>query len=140
MTERVVDEHGNIRHDEHGYMNGADVFNFVLKEIPKNFKSVLEQSANTNESIDFNVFHQANDYMNNYLAKKLKLDSTKVPSCIAQFGNTSSVSIPLTIVSQLQDKLQGSKKLMLCGFGVGMSWATAQINVEDCKISNLVEL
>ena len=140
LTERVVDEYGNIRHDEHGYMNGADVFNFVLKEIPKNFKSVLEQSANTNDTIDFNVFHQANDYMNNYLAKKLKLDIAKVPSCIAQFGNTSSVSIPLTIVSQLQNQLEGPKKLMLCGFGVGMSWATAQINVDDCKISNLVEL
>jgi len=139
-TEKVVDEHGNIRTDEHGYMNGADVFNFVLKEIPKNFKSVLELSNNTNESIDFNVFHQANDYMNAYLAKKLKLDTNKVPSCIAQYGNTSSVSIPLTIVSQLQNQLQGSKKIMLCGFGVGMSWATAQINLVDCKISNIVEI
>lgn len=140
LTEKIVDEHGNIRTDEHGYMNGADVFNFVLKEIPKNFKSVLELSNHTNDSIDFNIFHQANDYMNTYLAKKLKLDKSKVPSCIAQFGNTSSVSIPLTIVSQLQNQLQGSKKLMLCGFGVGMSWATAQINVEDCSISNLVEI
>jgi 3-oxoacyl-[acyl-carrier-protein] synthase-3 len=140
LTEKVVDEHGNMRTDEHGYMNGADVFNFVLKEIPKNFKSVLVNSNNTNESIDFNVFHQANDYMNNYLAKKLKLETEKVPSCIAQFGNTSSVSIPLTIVSQLQNQLQGPKKLMLCGFGVGMSWATAQITLHDCKLSNLVEL
>ncbi|MEZ7500376.1 ketoacyl-ACP synthase III [Flavobacterium sp. Arc3] len=139
-TEKVVDEYGNIRTDEHGYMNGADVFNFVLKEIPKNFKSVLEQSNNTNESIDFNIFHQANDYMNNYLAKKLKLDEEKVPSSIAEFGNTSSVSIPLTIVSQLQNQLQGPKKLMLCGFGVGMSWATAQVNLVDCKISNIVEI
>uniref|UniRef100_UPI00404A4B7E ketoacyl-ACP synthase III n=1 Tax=Flavobacterium sp. TaxID=239 RepID=UPI00404A4B7E len=140
LTEKVVDDYGNIRTDEHGYMNGADVFNFVLKEIPKNFKSVLETSNNTNETIDFNLFHQANDYMNNYLAKKLKLDLEKVPSCIAQYGNTSSVSIPLTIVSQLQNKLNGPKKLMLCGFGVGMSWATAQINVNDCLISNVVEL
>ncbi|UAM96589.1 ketoacyl-ACP synthase III [Polaribacter litorisediminis] len=140
LTEKVVDEYGNKRTDEQGYMNGADVFNFVLKEIPKNFKSVLAFSGNTNESIDFNIFHQANKYMNSYLAKKLKLDSTKVPSCIAQFGNTSSVSIPLTIVSQLQNELKGPKKLMLCGFGVGMSWATAQIQLEDCVISNVVEL
>jgi len=140
LTEKVIDEYGNIRNDEQGYMNGADVFNFVLKEIPKNFKSVLESSNNTNESIDFNIFHQANDYMNNYLAKKLKLETAKVPSCIAQFGNTSSVSIPLTIVSQLQNQLQGPKKLMLCGFGVGMSWATTQITLHDCKLSNLVEL
>lgn len=140
LTEKVVDEYGNIRTDEHGYMNGAEVFNFVLSEIPKNFKSVLEKSGNTNDTIDFNLFHQANDYMNAYLAKKLKLDKEKVPSCIESFGNTSSVSIPLTIASQLQYKLQGNKKLMLCGFGVGMSWATAQINVQDCFISNLVEL
>ena len=140
LTEKVVDEHGNIRTDEHGYMNGADVFNFVLSEIPKNFKSVLEASGNTNETIDFNIFHQANDYMNAYLAKKLKLELEKVPSCIAQFGNTSSVSIPLTMASQLQNKLNGHKKLMLCGFGVGMSWATAQINLQDCFISDLVEL
>jgi len=140
LQEKIVDEHGNIRTDEHGYMNGADVFNFVLREIPKNFKSVLEQSSNTNESIDFNIFHQANDYMNSYLAKKLKLDTAKVPSCIEQFGNTSSVSIPLTIVSQLQNKLQSSKKLMLCGFGVGMSWATAQLTLVDCKISDLIEI
>lgn len=140
VTEKVVDEYGNIRTDEHGYMNGADVFNFVLREIPSNFKSVLEQSSNTNESIDFNIFHQANDYMNSYLAKKLKLDTAKVPSCIAQFGNTSSVSIPLTIVSQLQNQLQGSKKLMLCGFGVGMSWATAQLTLVECKISDLIEI
>ena len=140
LTEKVVDDYGNIRTDEHGYMNGADVFNFVLKEIPKNFKSVLISSNNTNETIDFNLFHQANDYMNTYLAKKLKLDLDKVPSCIAQYGNTSSVSIPLTIASQLQNKLNGPKKLMLCGFGVGMSWATAQVNVNDCFISNVVEL
>lgn len=140
QTKKVVDEYGNIRNEEQGYMNGADVFNFVLNEIPKNFKSVLQNSNNTNETIDFNLFHQANEYMNNYLAKKLKLETDKVPSCIAQFGNTSSVSIPLTIVSQLQNHLQGQKKLMLCGFGVGMSWATAQINLVDCKISDLVEL
>ena len=67
-------------------------------------------------------------------------DENKLLGSFESFGNTSSVSIPLTIASQLQNKLQGNKKLMLCGFGVGMSWATAQINVQDCFISNLVEL
>lgn len=140
LAEKIVDEYGNIRSDEHGYMNGADVFNFVLKEIPGNFKSVMEISGLTKETVDYVLFHQANDYMNSYLAKKLKLDTEKVPSGIEKFGNTSSVSIPLTLVTQLQEKLDGHKKLMLCGFGVGMSWATAQINVEDCQVSDLVEI
>ena len=59
---------------------------------------------------------------------------------IEKFGNTSSVSIPLTIVSELKDNLEGSKKLLLCGFGVGLSWATAIINVEDCFITEIVEV
>lgn len=140
LAEKVVDEYGNIRSEEHGYMNGADVFNFVLNVIPKNFKFVLEESGMTTEALDFAVFHQANDYMNSYLAKKLKLVPEKVPSSIEKFGNTSSVSIPLTIVTQLQHQLAGKKKIILCGFGVGMSWATAFMTLDECKISDLVEL
>jgi 3-oxoacyl-[acyl-carrier-protein] synthase-3 len=92
------------------------------------------------DSIDYFVFHQANNFMNGYLAKKLKLPSEKVPSSIAQFGNTSSVSIPLTIVSQLKDKLKGTNTLLLSGFGVGMSWASAILPLTDCFIPDLIEL
>jgi 3-oxoacyl-[acyl-carrier-protein] synthase-3 len=140
ITEKVVDEYGNIRSEEHGYMEGADVFNFVLREIPPDIKRIEAFSGLSMQSMDYCLFHQANEYMNSYLAKKLKLPAEKVPSCIAQFGNTSSVSIPLTIVSQLQGKLQGAHPAMLCGFGVGMSWATAFLQFSDCYISDLVEI
>ena len=140
LQEKVMDEFGNIRSHEHGYMQGADVFSFVLKEIPKNFKNILEAASLTTETIDFAIFHQANDYMNSYLAKKLKLSVDKVPSSIEYFGNTSSVSIPLTIVSELRNQLQGQKNLVLCGFGVGMSWATASIKTDNCFISKLIEI
>lgn len=140
ITEKVVDEYGNIRSEEHGYMEGADVFNFVLREIPPDIKRLEAYAGLSMQSMDYCLFHQANEYMNSYLAKKLKLPAEKVPSCIAQFGNTSSVSIPLTIVSQLQGKLQGAHPAMLCGFGVGMSWATAFLQFNDCHISDLVEI
>lgn len=139
LQEKVVDEYGNIRSEEHGYMNGSEVFNFVIREVPKDIKSVLEQAGKSKESIDYYVFHQANDFMNSYLMKKLKLDPSKVPSTIAKFGNTSSVSIPLTIVSELKGKLKQSS-LLLSGFGVGMTWASTVINVENCYISDLVEV
>lgn len=139
--EKVVDEYGNKRHDEHGYMNGADVFNFVISEIPNDLKGLYEFSGVSKDEIDHFVFHQANSYMNNYLAKKLKLDTSKIPTCIESFGNTSSVSIPLTIASRLQDSLSsGKKKLLLSGFGVGMSWASAVINTENCHVSDMVEI
>ena len=121
-------------------MSGADVFNFVLLEIPKDIKSLLAFSKTELEEINYYVFHQANSYMNNYLAKKLKLEADKVPTCIEKFGNTSSVSIPLTIVSELQNNLKGRKKMLLSGFGVGMSWASAIINLDNCFISDLVEI
>lgn len=140
LKEKVVDEHGNIRTSEHGYMKGADVFNFVLREIPRDIKEILQLSGAELSAIDYAVFHQANIYMNNYLVKKLKLDPDRVPISLDMFGNTSSVSIPITIVSRLQHQLQGRKKLLLSGFGVGMSWASSVLDFVNCHIGDLVEI
>lgn len=140
VKERVVDEYGNIRSEEQGYMHGGDVFNFVIREVPRDIKSLLEYTKIDKEEFDYFVFHQANNFINSYIAKKMKLDSAKIPSTIDRFGNTSSVSVPLTIVSELKDKLSGSHKLLLSAFGVGMTWATAIINLNDCKISDIVEI
>jgi 3-oxoacyl-[acyl-carrier-protein] synthase III len=140
LAEKVVDEQGNIRTDEHGYMNGADVFNFVLLEIPGNIKATLHYAGRTMEDIDYFLFHQANSYMNGYLAKKLKLPTGKVPSCIEKFGNTSSVSIPLTMATQMKESLPNAQTLLLSGFGVGMSWATCVLNSPGMYVSSLVEI
>lgn len=140
LTEKVVDEYGNIRSDEQGYMNGGDVFNFVIREVPRDIKKTLELSETSTDDINFYVFHQANNFINSYIAKKMKLDTSKIPSTIHKFGNTSSVSVPLTIVSELRDKLDGQKTLLLSAFGVGMTWATAIIPFVDCHISEIVEI
>ena len=140
LRERIVDEYGNIRSLEHGYMDGDDVFNFVASKVPKDIKKLCEATGHDLTSFDYYLLHQANNFMNQFLVKKLKIDSTKVPSSIAKFGNTSSVSIPLTIVSELQNRLRGTNKLLLSAFGVGLSWATAILHTDDCHISELVEI
>lgn len=140
VTEKVVDEYGNIRSEEQGYMNGADVFNFVIREVPKDFHRLLEYSGSDISSIDYFVFHQANSYINGFLAKKMKLPEDKIPSTIEKYGNTSSVSIPLTIVSELKDKLLTNKRILLSGFGVGLTWGTALINIDGCNVSEIVEI
>ena len=141
LKEKVVDEYGNRRTEEQGYMKGADVFSFVIREIPKDFKKLLEYSGTPKETIDYFVFHQANSYINAYLAKKLKLEKSKIPATIHKYGNTSSVSIPLTIISELKEDLNTHhRKILLSGFGVGMTWATAVINAADCRISDIVEI
>lgn len=140
VRERVVDEYGNIRSEEQGYMNGADVFNFVIREVPKDFYRLLDYSGVSEGSLDYFVFHQANSYINDFLAKKLKLPKHKIPSTIEKYGNTSSVSIPLTITSELRNKLTDHKRLLLSGFGVGLTWGTALIDVDDLYIGDIVEI
>lgn len=140
LKEKVVDEYGNIRTDEHGFMKGGDVFNFVIIEIPKDIKRLFTSTQTNLADMDYYVFHQANNFINSYIAKKMKLDTSKIPSTIQKYGNTSSVSVPLTIVSELKDKMEGKKNLMLSAFGVGMAWSTAIVPFVDCKISEIVEI
>lgn len=140
LKEKVVDEYGNIRTDENGYMNGADVFNFVLVEVPKDIKRLIAETGEDIQKMDYYIFHQANAFINNHIAKKLKLDRDRIPWTIQKYGNTSSVSVPLTIVSELKDRMEGKKRLMLSAFGVGMAWATAIVPFVDCRISEIVEI
>ncbi len=140
LKEKVVDEFGNIRTDEHGYMKGGDVFNFVIIEVPKDIRRLFVECSENIADMDYYIFHQANNFINSYIAKKMKLDTTKIPSTIQKYGNTSSVSVPLTIISELKNELNGNKRLMLSAFGVGLTWATAIVPFVDCKISDIVEL
>ena len=140
LHEKVVDEYGNMRSDEQGYMRGGDVFNFVIREIPRDIKKTLAAAGQTVDQLDYIVFHQANNFINSFIAKKMKLDVAKIPHTIEKYGNTSSVSVPLTIVSELKDKLDGSNTLLLSAFGVGMTWATGIVPFVDTKISDIVEV
>ena len=140
LKEKVVDEYGNMRSEEQGYMKGGDVFNFVIREIPRDIKKTLLAAEISVDQLDYIVFHQANNFINSFIAKKMKLDVTKIPHTIEKFGNTSSVSVPLTIVSELKGKLDGEKILLLSAFGVGMTWASGIVPFVDTKISDLVEV
>ena len=60
LKEKVVDEYGNIRSEEHGYMNGGDVFTFVNREVPRDIKKTLDYAKKDKDSFDFIIFHQAN--------------------------------------------------------------------------------
>jgi 3-oxoacyl-[acyl-carrier-protein] synthase-3 len=111
-------------------LNGLDVFSFSVKEPPKNITQLLEYTNQTKEEIDYFIFHQANKLIIDTIRKKLKVDADKVPFSLTKYGNTSSASIPLTICDQLSDTSQ-NKKMLFCGFGVGLSWGSCIINTKD---------
>jgi 3-oxoacyl-[acyl-carrier-protein] synthase III len=131
---------GSIRSEEQLYMDGMEVFNFTMRVVPKDIRKILESTERTQEDIDFLIFHQANKYMTDYLAKKAKFPLEKVPYSLDKYGNTSGVTIPLTIVSELVDKAPLNSKMLLSGFGAGLSWGSAIIDFNNCYISKITKV
>ena len=121
-------------------MKGMDVFSFGISTVPKSVKKLGEHFNFDYQGYDYFVFHQANMKMINMIVKKLKLDSSKVPNCIDKFGNTSSASIPLTIVTRLKGQVKPNTKIICCGFGVGLSWGSVAFDIDQLLISDLVEI
>lgn len=137
----VQDEDGVIRHRLQTVMKGMDVFAFGITVVPKTVKKLLEKYQVDINAVDYFVFHQANKMMNEKIRKKLKLPAEKVPYSMQDFGNTSSASIPLTIVTQIAKEVRtGSLRNVACGFGVGLSWATVLFDTDHIIISELVEV
>lgn len=140
-VQEKVYEDGSVRTDEQGYMDGNGVFEFVITEVPRQIKNLYKRTEISKEEIDFFVFHQANKFMNEHLIKKMKLDPERVPFCLDRYGNTSSVSIPLTIVSELQASLSGmDKRMLISGFGVGLSLGSAIVDMNQVQICKLLEI
>lgn len=134
-------EDGRKRHALQTRMKGMDVFAFGITTAPKSIKKLGEHYGFDYQNYDYFVFHQANKKMNDTIIKKLKLDEAKVPYSMLHFGNTSSASIPLTIVTQLKNKIENRPiRLIGCAFGVGLSWGTVAFETESILISDLVEL
>jgi 3-oxoacyl-[acyl-carrier-protein] synthase III len=122
-------------------LNGIDVFNFSLKEVPQNIAELLTCISKTTEDIDYCVLHQANMLINESIRKKLRLAKEKVPYSINKYGNTSSASIPLTIVSEIRNQLMGQDlNLLLCGFGVGLSWGSVYFKTDKICCPDVIEI
>ena len=137
--EMTEDEKGNRRNGYQFRMDGMDVFNFGMRVEPKDIKNLLAFAGKTVDDIDLLIFHQANKFMTDFFAKRLKVAVEKIPYSLDRFGNTSSASIPLTIVSELYDKFPEREKVILSGFGAGLSWGSVLLDLSRCKISKLTE-
>lgn len=136
------DEAGNLRTAEHLFMDGAEIFNFSIQVEPRAVRELLEYAELEIEGVDHFVFHQANRYILTNIAKRLKIDLEKVPMrTVERYGNQSSASIPSAICGELSELvLGGSRRLLLSGFGVGLSWASAVVDLTELSVCEIVEL
>jgi 3-oxoacyl-[acyl-carrier-protein] synthase-3 len=139
--EFIKSEDGLERNGCHTIMEGMNVFSFGITTVPKTVKRVLEKTDLKVEDVDYFVFHQANFFMNEMIRKKIKADIKQVPYSLGKFGNTSSATIPLTMVSELKSELETKElDLLVCGFGIGLSWGTLHLNTNKLCCVELIEI
>lgn len=115
---------------ENLYMNGPEIFNFTIENIPDLVKQTLVANEMTIDSVDYFIFHQANAYMLNYLRKKIKIPTEKFYIGMSLSGNTVSATIPIALKdAQEQNLIKKGDKVLIAGFGVGYSMAATIIEI-----------
>ena len=115
-------------------VNGMDVFSFAIRVPPKSLQNLIGHFVIDLGKIDYLFLHQSNKYIDDRIRKKLKLPEEKVPYCLKDFGNTSGPSIPLTMISRCANELKTRKvNSLVCGFGVGLAWASAHFITDSHK-------
>lgn len=132
VNDLAFDENGNPLSSDYLFMNGSEIFIFTQRNVPKVVKATLEKNNLSPEDIDMYIMHQANSYMLEFLRKKMKIDPDKYLVYMKETGNTVSNSIPLALEYYLKECPPGAKTrhILLCGFGVGYSWAGCTLTLK----------
>jgi len=137
---KKLDE-GITRSAIHLQLNGMDIFNFSVTQVPASVNEYFDFTKTAAKDFDYFIMHQANLLMNETIRKKLKFESGKVPYSLSKFGNTSSASVPVTLVSQLRKELQSqSLNFLIAGFGVGLSWGVMNLNTDKIICPEMIEV
>lgn len=108
------------------YMDGQEVFRFAVKKVPECVRQILDETGTDIEDIKYFVLHQANYRIFESVAKRLKQPLEKFPMNIDRYGNTSGASVPLMLDElNREGKLNRGDKIILAGFGGGLTWGAA---------------
>ena len=130
----TVDDYGSRRTNYNMYMDGAAIMDFALEHVPDAMAQILQQSGLTKEQVDYYVFHQANHFMLLYLQQKCELLDCPYWNDVSGYGNTGPCSIPIALSDLLaSEEADGLEHVMIIGFGVGLSWGGAMIDLRYAK-------
>lgn len=139
--ERLPGKDGISRKGTDVILDGPAILNFSLREVPPAVTALIKSSPHEPEAIDYFVFHQANRMINETIRKKLGLPEAKVPVSLHDFGNTSSASVPVTMTVRLREAINAApKRILMSGFGVGLSWASCIVDLDKPFLPALIEL
>ena len=119
------DEAGNCL-----YMNGQNIFTFTVEKIPILVKEILEKNNLTKNDVDYYIFHQANAHILRRQREILDIPEEKFYINLEKYGNTVSSTIPIALKDALETgKVKRGQKVMLIGFGVGLSWGATIVEL-----------
>lgn len=138
--ERQPDENGHLRRAIDLRINGAAIFNFTIRRLPPLIDATLRKAQWQREEVDTWIFHQANKFILDFLLKRVKIPAEKAPLSIEEFGNTSSASIPLTMLTRMGERLQKRTRSVLLGFGSGLSWSGVALETDGVALVPLIEV
>ncbi len=106
------------------HMDGREIFNFMLKQIPGDTLGCLAKNGMAMSDIDYFIFHQANKFMLDCLCQRLNIPKEKMVYSLRETGNTVSSSIPIALKHLMETNKLSGKKVFISGFGAGLSWAS----------------
>jgi 3-oxoacyl-[acyl-carrier-protein] synthase-3 len=124
----LVHDNDSARTANDLYMNGAEVFTFTIQQVPNLIYKTLEKNQLRLDDIDYFIFHQANQYILEYLRKKLKISEDKFFIDMLYTGNTLSSTVPIAL-QKSGNRLKEGDLVLLAGFGVGYSWGATIIRI-----------
>lgn len=131
---------GVFRRDVDMIVNGMDVFGFAIKRPPQSLKELIATFNIDVETVDLLLLHQANKFIDEKIRKSIHMPAEKTPYCLEEYGNVTSASIPLTMVSRCREQLAGEDRhCIACGFGVGLAWASMEFHAGNVKISDVID-
>lgn len=132
---------GNFRAKDHLRMDGTEVFNFVMADVPPLIEGLLQTAGIRRESVDWWLFHQPNRFMLQKLAEKLRVPFGTVPSNVVEhYGNSNSVTIPAAVALNLAASVtQRAFHACLAGFGVGLTWGAMLMQLGPMGFCDTIE-
>ena len=120
----------SFKQEERLFMNGSEVFQFTLDNVPLSINDCLEKNELSKSEIDYFILHQANRYMLNNLRNKLGIEKERFFNEMLKSGNTVSNTIPIALKNNIESgNLKGKSNILLSGFGVGYSWGSVVISL-----------
>lgn len=124
------------------WMNGKAIFEFTLRVVPEHIRQFLQETKTIPNSVDYFILHQANRQIITEIARKGGFPLEKTPrESFSRYGNLSSASIPAVLCDLFGETEKiNRKKLLLCGFGVGLAWGSALWQAENCDIRPVIDV